>query len=217
MSKRFGKFIKINSVVSTTIATGGIFTISEATQYRRENIWPGLFSPIVATGGTITTTTINGIQYKIHTFTSTSQTSFTITDPGFTNTGASTFEVITWGGGGGGGGALVGGPGWGPEGAPGGGPEGGRGKPPGAEIFGGGPGGGRGTPGGGGMILEGAAEGTTGIIDSGCVSSVSSFSKTTWAILSFCCLDFSDGSNLNPEPPRNPPHFLRFGANPSET
>jgi hypothetical protein len=60
-------------------------------------------NPIAATGGTITTTTIGGVGYKVHTFSaSTSGQSFVVTNPGSTGT----VEVIMWGGGGGAGGSC---------------------------------------------------------------------------------------------------------------
>lgn len=60
-------------------------------------------NPIVATGGTVTSTTIGGVPYTVHTFSaSTSAQTFTVTNPGSTGT----VEVIMWGGGGGAGGSC---------------------------------------------------------------------------------------------------------------
>lgn len=64
------------------------------------NVWIP-FTPITATGGTITTTVIGGRTYNVHTFTASANTSFSISSTG---TPGNTFEVIMWGAGGGGGG-----------------------------------------------------------------------------------------------------------------
>jgi hypothetical protein len=59
------------------------------------------FRPIVATGGTITTPTINGIPYRVHTFSGSGTFSLAVSDPG---SEASVEYLIVAGGGGGGGG-----------------------------------------------------------------------------------------------------------------
>lgn len=64
------------------------------------NVWLA-FIPITALGGTITTTTISGRTYNVHTFTQSSNTAFSVSSTG---TAGNTFEVIMWGAGGGGGG-----------------------------------------------------------------------------------------------------------------
>ena len=53
---------------------------------------------VVATGGTITTTSVNGVSYRTHTFTSTGDNTFTLTSPSPINA-----QVLIVGGGGGGG------------------------------------------------------------------------------------------------------------------
>jgi Kef-type K+ transport system membrane component KefB len=67
------------------------------------NVWIA-FIPITALGGTITTTTISGRTYNVHTFTSSSNTAFSVSSAG---SAGNTFEVIMWGAGGGGGGSTT--------------------------------------------------------------------------------------------------------------
>jgi hypothetical protein len=57
------------------------------------------FRPVVATGGNITTTTVNGIPYRVHTFTSLGSSNFVITDPGSER--EVEYLVVAGGGGGG--------------------------------------------------------------------------------------------------------------------
>jgi len=59
------------------------------------------FRPIVATGGTITTPTIDGIPYRVHTFSTVGNFDFAVSDPG---SEASVEYLVVAGGGGGGGG-----------------------------------------------------------------------------------------------------------------
>jgi hypothetical protein len=59
--------------------------------------------PLTASGGSISTTTINGFSYRVHTFTSVASNTFSIT--GLGNLG-NQMEVIMWGAGGGGGGTA---------------------------------------------------------------------------------------------------------------
>jgi hypothetical protein len=66
--------------------------------------------PMQATGGTITTPTINGIQYKVHTFTNVGTSTFTVTDIGALG---GEVDYLIVGGGGSGGGNLSGGGGGG--------------------------------------------------------------------------------------------------------
>ncbi len=66
--------------------------------------------PMQATGGTITTPTINGVQYKVHTFTNVGTSTFTVTDIGALG-GEVDYLIVA--GGGGGGNELAGGGGGG--------------------------------------------------------------------------------------------------------
>jgi len=56
--------------------------------------------PMQATGGTITTPTINGVQYKVHTFTNVGTSTFMVTDIGALG-GEVDFLIVAGGGGGG--------------------------------------------------------------------------------------------------------------------
>ena len=67
------------------------------------NVWTP-FTPITATGGTITQVAIGNRTYNVHTFSSTAGASFTVSSVGSTG---NQFEVIMWGAGGGGGGNLA--------------------------------------------------------------------------------------------------------------
>ena len=64
------------------------------------NVWTP-FTPITATGGTVTQVAIDGVTYKVHTFSATASASFIVSNAG---SPGNTFEVIMWGAGGGGGG-----------------------------------------------------------------------------------------------------------------
>ena len=60
-------------------------------------------NPVSATGGTVTSTTIGGVAYTVHTFSASgSAQNFVVNNPGSTGT----VEVIMWGGGGGAGGSC---------------------------------------------------------------------------------------------------------------
>jgi hypothetical protein len=59
------------------------------------------FRPIVATGGTISTINVGGIQYRVHTFSNTGSFTFNVTDPG----SEAELEYLVVAGGGGGGAA----------------------------------------------------------------------------------------------------------------
>ena len=77
-------------ITPTTSAASGVWNLREQQLARNASIWPGLVTPAVATGGTITT--VGG--YKIHTFTSSGT---------FTVTGAGSVQYLVVAGGGGGG------------------------------------------------------------------------------------------------------------------
>lgn len=96
MSKFIGGFITKSPVAPTTSAASGVWTLSQAMQYNKAGIWPSAGGAVVATGGTITTATIGGIAYKIHTFTTVGANQFIASSGG-------EIEVFLLGGGGGGG------------------------------------------------------------------------------------------------------------------
>ena len=77
-------------VTPTTSAASGVWNLQEQQLARNASIWPGMVTPAVATGGTITT--ISG--YRVHTFTSSGT---------FTVTGAGSVQYLVIAGGGGGG------------------------------------------------------------------------------------------------------------------
>jgi hypothetical protein len=71
----------------------------------------GGFSPIIATGGTITFPIVNNTQYKRHTFSTPGTNQFVVTSLG--SSAIPTVDIIMWGAGGGGGGGTGGGGGGG--------------------------------------------------------------------------------------------------------
>jgi hypothetical protein len=81
----------------TSGATGGLGGSGIAIiRYRATPV--ATASPVVASGGTITTQTINGVQYRVHTYLS-GTSNFIVTDPG--NIGKTEILVVAGGGGGG--------------------------------------------------------------------------------------------------------------------
>jgi hypothetical protein len=94
--------ITVNGLSYTTAYTFTVYATNSAGNSpvsQSSNSATPLSPFISASGGSLTTTTINSKNYNVHTFTSTANTSFTVTAGAGQN-----LEVIMWGAGGGGGG-----------------------------------------------------------------------------------------------------------------
>jgi len=91
----------------TTSSADGIWTLKKVRRAVLGDNWPSVVTGIQATGGTVTDTTIGGVDYRIHAFTSSGK--FDVS----TSLSSPTVDVLIIGGGGGGGGSPHGGGGGG--------------------------------------------------------------------------------------------------------